>query len=157
MKYKPNSFNQGNEAPNIDVSSLIDVCFLLLIYFIITSTIAEQESDLMIQLPTPSGFSPEYIEPMQFHITKDGAISQIDPLSHAHQQLTQSGNTDFSHRTPEDMTRFSHHLKTYSQLAGENAMVVINTEPETPAQYVIDFLNTTSAYNIQKIVFKETL
>ena len=94
---------------------------------------------------------------MQFTITKDGSISQIAPLSHAHQQLTQAGNADLRHRTPKDMSQFSHQLKAYSQLVGEDAMVVINAEPETPAQYVIDFLNTTAAYNIQNIIFKETL
>ena len=36
--------DEGN--PELDISSLIDVCFLLLIYFIVTSTITPREQDL---------------------------------------------------------------------------------------------------------------
>ena len=39
--------------PALDISSLIDVCFLLLIYFLVTSTITPRETDLGMALPSP--------------------------------------------------------------------------------------------------------
>ena len=47
--------------PELDISSLIDVCFLLLIYFLVTSTITPRETDLGMSLPAanPSNEQPK--------------------------------------------------------------------------------------------------
>ncbi len=42
----------NDDEPALDISSLIDVCFLLLIYFIVTSTMQPREQDLPMTLPT---------------------------------------------------------------------------------------------------------
>ena len=42
----------SDEDPELDISSLIDVSFLLLIYFIVTSTLQKRETDLGITLPS---------------------------------------------------------------------------------------------------------
>ena len=41
----------GEGEAVVDVSSLIDVCFLLLVFFMVTVTIAPRESDLELKLP----------------------------------------------------------------------------------------------------------
>jgi biopolymer transport protein ExbD len=54
---------KGNQRKNLteedfgglDISSLIDVSFLLLIYFLITSTLAPRESDLALTMPIDKG------------------------------------------------------------------------------------------------------
>ena len=43
----------ANDDPTLDISSLIDVTFLLLIYFLITSAIQIRETDLRVKLPVP--------------------------------------------------------------------------------------------------------
>ncbi|MBT8044011.1 MAG: biopolymer transporter ExbD, partial [Verrucomicrobiae bacterium] len=48
--------------PSLDISSLIDVCFLLLIYFLVTTTIQPREQDL--QNPVPGFVTPENIPPI---------------------------------------------------------------------------------------------
>ncbi|MBG7607508.1 MAG: biopolymer transporter ExbD [Verrucomicrobia bacterium] len=55
-RYKKSHFESDTE-PQLDISSLIDVCFLLLIYFLVTCTIQPREQDLLMALPTP-GSSP---------------------------------------------------------------------------------------------------
>ncbi|MEM1444241.1 MAG: biopolymer transporter ExbD, partial [Verrucomicrobiota bacterium] len=40
------------EDPALDMSSLIDVSFLLLIYFLVTSTLDPKEADLGMTMPT---------------------------------------------------------------------------------------------------------
>jgi len=47
---------QNNENPGLDISSLIDVSFLLLIYFLITSTLDPKEGDLVLLM---GGRSPD--------------------------------------------------------------------------------------------------
>ena len=42
---------EAASEPELDISSLIDVCFLLLIYFLVTSTITPREQDLGMSLP----------------------------------------------------------------------------------------------------------
>jgi biopolymer transport protein ExbD len=60
---------EEDAEPGLDISSLIDVCFLLLIYFLVTSTITPRESDLGMALPAanPSTEQPE-IEPLFIRI-----------------------------------------------------------------------------------------
>ncbi len=43
--------SHGREA--LDISSLVDVSFLLLIYFLVTSTLEPQEADLAMTMPGP--------------------------------------------------------------------------------------------------------
>lgn len=50
------------DDPTLDISSLIDVCFLLLIYFLVTTTIQPREQDL--QSPVPGVVSPRDIPPI---------------------------------------------------------------------------------------------
>ena len=47
-KYSP----ERAKDPELDISSLVDVAFLLLIYFLVTSTLKKDETDLSIILPT---------------------------------------------------------------------------------------------------------
>ena len=47
-----NSDPFGNEEePVLDISPLIDVAFLLLIYFLVTTTLQKSEADLSLVLP----------------------------------------------------------------------------------------------------------
>jgi biopolymer transport protein ExbD len=52
------------DEPYLDVSSLIDVCFLLLIYFLVTTTIVKKEQDLDMLLPmacSPNSDFPPFV------------------------------------------------------------------------------------------------
>ena len=61
-------------TPDLDVSSMIDVSFLLLIFFIVTSTLVKRENDLGLQLPYDvSGNDPQV--PLAVNIAGDGRIS----------------------------------------------------------------------------------
>ena len=64
-----------DDEPGLDISSLIDVCFLLLIYFIVTTTIQKKEQDLNMGLPSsvPSDTPPE-IRPLYIKIEANGYI-----------------------------------------------------------------------------------
>lgn len=59
--------------PQLDVSSLIDVCFLLLIYFIVTTTIVKKEQDLDLSL-RGEGLAGLEREPYVIEITSAGEV-----------------------------------------------------------------------------------
>jgi biopolymer transport protein ExbD len=49
MRFKTES-TQGNGI--INISSMIDVMFILIIFFLVTTTFKEEEDDHLVQLPT---------------------------------------------------------------------------------------------------------
>ena len=63
------------DEPELNISSLIDICFLLLIYFLVTTTIKKKERDLEMALPSaaPSDEQPD-IQPMFIKIDVNGSI-----------------------------------------------------------------------------------
>jgi biopolymer transport protein ExbD len=161
LKYKK-SMQLEEDEPGIDISSLIDVCFLLLIYFIVTSTIAEPESDLILQLPTPKSEIDQrsIIEPAFFVVLRSGQIQQIAEDSTA-SNIDGVGKTrldgGLAHRNPEDLLQLNRCISAYATISGDQAMIKVKAEKETKAQYVIDFLNVLAKNNISKITFTEHL
>ena len=66
---------EPEDEPELDVASLIDVSFLLLIYFIVTSTLQKQETDLGLTLPSSvASGAPVDIEPVNIKIDGEGNI-----------------------------------------------------------------------------------
>lgn len=63
-----------SDDPKLDISSLIDVCFLLLIYFLVTTTIQPREQDLSTHIPFPSDHHRVVIPPMVIEIKQDGGV-----------------------------------------------------------------------------------
>jgi len=64
----------SSDDPTLDISSLIDVCFLLLIYFLVTTTIQPREQDLKMTLPVPGKVSPIAVAPMLIELRQGGEV-----------------------------------------------------------------------------------
>ena len=70
-------YQSADEAlPALDISSLIDVCFLLLIYFLVATTIQKKEVDVPLALPAsaPSDAEMPDIDPLFIKVDASGAI-----------------------------------------------------------------------------------
>ncbi len=66
----------------MDISSLIDVSFLLLFYFLVSSSLIETENDLKMNIPSsapPTSEGPS-IEPLYITIRPNGDIYEGDQL-----------------------------------------------------------------------------
>jgi len=63
------------DEPQTDVSSLVDVSFLLLIFFLVTSTIMKRENDLPMTIPPPGQTSAIPTLPLWIEIAGDGTVS----------------------------------------------------------------------------------
>ncbi|WP_411826432.1 ExbD/TolR family protein [Luteolibacter sp. AS25] len=140
--------------PDLDISSLIDVCFLLLIYFLVTSTIKPRETDLGMALPSSSPSTDSVqpkIEPMFIRVDASGAIFANTGTSQ------QPLDTDISVR---DVPLLSSQLELYSAAAlsaGNDPLVQIFVDEGANQQRVIDVLNALAGVGITSVTFTDLI
>ena len=141
------------DAPSLDISSLIDVTFLLLIYFLVTSTITPRETDLAMALPAANptpGEQPE-IEPMLISVEANGAI--YTGAGNAKQVM----DTDTSAR---DLPLLRSQLDIYAsaaRAANSKPLVQIYVDGDAMQQRVIDVLNALAGVEISSVTFTDLL
>ena len=138
---------EKEEAGEVDVSSLIDVCFLLLIYFLVTSTIVKEEQDLGMALPSsaPSQGKVE-IQPMYIYISEDHSVSINQGV--AKEVL----DKNFSRRLPlleERLELFASAAKA----SGSEPTVQLELSADAKQQRVVDVLNALERHGIHQITF----
>lgn len=131
----------------MDISSMIDCCFLLLIYFIVaTSLVDERKIDMGMPSPNTVPSKKPPIQPGLVTIDARGAIS-----------WGQAGadimviNTDMdAHNLPELVEALSD-FKTRAESLGSEPMVQLNVDGTVPNQRVIDVLNAFTISGINKV------
>lgn len=138
------------DEPQLDISSLIDCTFLLLIYFLVTTTIQKREQDLDMMLPAaaPSTEQPP-IEPMFIKVDQNGAVYVgAGPA----QQLM---DTDTGVR---ELPLLRQQLEMYSsaaKAADSQPLVQIYVEGDAQQQRVVDVLNALAGAQINKVTFTD--
>ena len=139
------------DEPGLDISSLIDVCFLLLIYFLVTSTITPRESDLGMQLPANNpdpSLQPE-LDPIFIRIDANGLIStgvgtSVQPL-----------DSDVNVREVPLLRGQLDLYASAARAANQTPLVQVYAEGEASQQRVIDVLNALAAVNITSVTFTD--
>lgn len=142
-----------DDEPALDISSLIDVCFLLLIYFLVTSTIQPREQDLPMTLPSDSKSSeaPVLIEPMLIKVKKSGSAFSIVVND---DEVLDSAVVGPKRRLP----RLFENLTTYSNLAKANdtkPLVQLFIDPLVEQQTAMDILNCLKGAGINSLTFSK--
>ena len=138
------------DEPKLDISSLIDATFLLLIYFLVTTTIQPRESDVPMQLPAaaPSETPPE-IEPKLIRIDATGAIYVGSGAS----QIPMDSDAE-----NRNVPMLFEDLKAYAESArsaSAEPLVQIYVDGEAAQQRVIDVLNALTGVEITKVTFTD--
>ena len=133
--------------PSLDISSLIDVCFLLLIYFIVATTIQKSEVDIVHNLPTKSSIDSAMplIEPLFLKVDAQGAIYAG---SSNRQQLLDTDPELRSLPLLQDV------LKLYASgaiMADKIPLVQLWVDDEANQQRVIDVLNALVGEKIHSV------
>lgn len=150
MARRKNSRPSALSEPDLDISSLIDICFLLLIYFLVSTTIVPRERDLAMSLPANQG-KPTHppIPPMVIRIDGQGVVFTGNGASE--QQLD-------SYPDSRDLPLLSNQLSLYrdaARSAGEEAKVMLRVDQDTRQQRVIDVLNALAAAEIISVAFDD--
>ena len=63
----------GSGSVDVDMSSLVDLSFLLLVFFLVTTTLLAKEQDMPMALPTPEG-PPGDSKPIQIRVEGDDRV-----------------------------------------------------------------------------------
>ncbi len=133
----------GREDPELSISPLIDVAFLLLIYFLVATTLLKEEADLSMTLPGVAKVQSDPVQVDQMHIEIDPAgviLVNREPVE-----------TDPSQR---DLPQLTDRLTRYSaaaRLAQSDALVVLKCHEDVVEQRFIDVLNACAAAGINNI------
>ena len=136
MAKKKRALTSEAPEPGLDISSLIDVSFLLLIYFLVTSTLEPRESDLSMELPTDSVTASNIkIDPLKVRLTLAGEISIADQIMADDQAMEAE-------------------LDRYRQLTdatGQEPLVIVTADDEAQQQRFIDLMNGLAKVGITKV------
>lgn len=119
--------------PVLDMSPMIDLSFLLLIYFLVTSTLEPTEADLGMTMPTSqsSGSAQVEIDQMTVEVNGSGHIVLNDEVL----------DTD---ATVREVPLLLDRLKTYAEsarLTDSKPMVIIAADDAAKGQRFVDVLN----------------
>ncbi|MFC5050856.1 ExbD/TolR family protein [Rubritalea spongiae] len=149
MSRRKHSTLTEEDEPELDISSLIDVCFLLLIYFMVTATIQPRESDIGLQLPSSAASSvPSDLEPMLVEVQDDGSVI-----------VNNDEKMDLGASGPKrDLPLLQQRLETYklgAEAGGAEALVQVAVRGEAPQQSVVDVLNCLVGVGIDKVTFTD--
>lgn len=131
-----------NAEEGLQIGPLIDVVFLLLIYFIVTSSLKSPEADLGIRLP--------------------GSMAQTSTLQMPDEQILEINaagainlnNTIFPNDGERQIPELAEMLSRYrlaSEATGNQALVTIQAEDETRHQRVIDVMNACGEAGITNV------
>ena len=150
MARKKVAQNLDEDEPGLDISSMVDVCFLLLIYFLVTTTVQPREQDLKMTLPAaaPSTEVPE-IAPMFIKLNKSGVVSI--GTGEANEVL----DNDSSNR---NLPLLKQRLDTYAggaRSSGKIPMVQVWVDGESVQQRLIDVMNCLASAEIKSITFTD--
>ncbi len=130
------------DEPILDISSLIDVCFLLLIYFIVTTTIQPVEQDLNTTVPVP-GEALVSLPPMLIELRQDGAVV-VNPGDAAEVYDSDVQSRDLPHLTER--------LSSMGGLGrGGVPSVLLKINDEVQQQRYIDVINCLAGAGISDI------
>jgi biopolymer transport protein ExbD len=148
-RHRQNAFE--SDDPELEISSLIDVCFLLLIFFLVTTTIQKRETDLGLRLPGkyPATDNQPPIDPMSIRIDAAGAV--FSGIASREILL----DTDANMR---DLPLLRQHVETYAGAArasGTSPMVQITADDAASEQRVVDVLNALAGEQIADIAFTD--
>jgi len=152
MARRKNRGNWEQDEPGLDISSLIDVCFLLLIYFLIATSIIKNEQDVNMRLPSsaPSDVNdPTQIQPLFIKILESGAI-YVGPGDSA-----VAMDTDITEHSVPLLTSELETYKAACDLASAIPVIQVKIEPEVKQQRVLDVLNSISSFKIDRVTFTD--
>jgi biopolymer transport protein ExbD len=133
-----------NEKTELQIAPLIDVVFLLLIYFMVSSSLKRSEADLSMSLPS--------------------AVTQTQELKMPDEQIVEvlaNGSillNDREYRDPAkaDLADLEQTLVRYreaSALMNVPAMITIAAEDDSRHERVIDVLNACAGAGIKSVTF----
>ncbi|MDG1242031.1 MAG: biopolymer transporter ExbD [Opitutae bacterium] len=135
---------RADEMGGVPIAPMIDVVFLLLIYFMVASTLEQQEADLSFQLP--------------------GTVEQTEPLDLPDEQIIEIRSdgqvlvNDYSYDAPElsQLNELANMLSRFREASSANkveAIVTISPADVVPHAQIVKVMDACSRAGIQAVNF----
>jgi biopolymer transport protein ExbD len=134
---------EGEPEAEADISPMIDVAFLLLIYFIVTTTLQKQEADLSLTLPGVSSDDSKKVKIKQTLIV-------IDPAGVIFVN-GEPADSDPSDRTVPILADRLERYAASTALAQAEPQIIIDCNDESMGQRFVDVLNACAKAKIKNI------
>ena len=133
-----------NEKAELQIAPLIDVVFLLLIYFMVSARLKRPEADLSLALPGAVSVSTQMDIPDE----------QVIEVTAAGQIIL--NNKVYASQDKSDLAGLEYTLSRFSQAAKiskTKAMITIAADDDAVHERVIDVLNACAAADIKNVTF----
>jgi len=134
---------EDQPAPEADISPMIDVAFLLLIYFLVSTTLQKQEADLSLTIP---GIAAEDSRKVKIKQT----LVQIDPAGVIFVN-DEAADSDPNDRTVPILTDRLKRYAASTALAQMEPQIIIDCHDDSKGQRFVDVLNACAKANIKNI------
>lgn len=131
----------------MQIAPMIDVCFLLLFFYILTSKPAKPEADMSLALPgtVSQEESVEMPDEQRIHIRQDGVVILND------QSCGDADDAGLS-RLVSILTRF----RESAEAGKTTALVTLDPADQCSHQRIIDVLNACATAGIRGVTFSDS-
>ena len=129
------------DDPKLDISSLVDVSFLLLIFFLVATSIVRTEQDLTIEQGTING-KISRLEVIRINLDKEGEITLKSGGNKEIVELSGSGS---------DLSTLKARLDLVNDLSLEGPTVHVSSDDGSEYQRFIDILNCLAEVKISSV------
>ncbi len=140
----------------MNISSMIDCCFLLLIYFLVaTSLVSEKKLDISIPASTQSQSSQKPpVEPGRIVLRADGSVTWNGDMNVAdvYNPDAQPGSAEY--RAQRQLDQLVEQLKNYKDLASSvqsEPVVMLTGAPSAPHQRIVDIMAALAEAGIKSV------
>jgi len=135
-----------SEDPALDISSLIDVCFLLLIYFLVATSLAPQEKRLDMQMPSVENSTD------QSRAVADPVLVMIDEQG----TVTWGQNREMISNSPDqrdldNLTTRLEETNNAAKAANSQVVVQMHIASRSKQQRVMDVMNSLTKAGISQV------
>jgi len=144
MARKPHPRRASDNGPDLDISSLIDVSFLLLIFFLVSSSLMKRETELPMGI---GGEGERSIDPL---VALDVSIAMDGRITVGGQELAGASEPGIPGEMAEVREQFLEHRRR-AELLDEQPLVSLQAAGEADTQRFIDVINALSYAGIQNI------
>ncbi|MCC8020995.1 MAG: biopolymer transporter ExbD [Akkermansiaceae bacterium] len=145
---------QDEPECSMDISSLIDCCFLLLIYFLVATTLI-RETKLDISVPgNPDSTNKAPLEPGRITVRDDGSVYWGGDMNVGGPYDPNLDSRSPSYRDERRLAQLVDQLTQLKQQAdstGTTPIVMMLAEPATPHQRIMDVMAALAEADIHTV------
>lgn len=135
------------DSPSIDLSSLVDVSFLLLIFFLVTGVIMKKEQELKTLIPAQYGHAIPDPETVRITIEKGGGVMIGTP---EHSELISNSLAD------RQLPELTERIQLLQEITGGRTPFELEVSDKASHQRFTDILNCFVKNGIGRITIVDS-